>query len=353
MGRRSGRRDAREGPRRGARRCWRRRAARACATRASLALAGCAREPAENVRRGGRGLREGGRRRPQGPRLALERRAASRGEDSRRPRRARSATSRPRSSRRRRTRFCSRAIFECAAGVRRPARASPRRSGSPARSRRMRAPTPKLEKYRRGGEGRARGRRRRTPRSLKFRIVENLLRTTPRYQQARHDVEPGVLGLPARGLDARRSRRRLRVAAARRSGDASSRDRPRALGSSTGSPPSAPAAGRRDLVFAGARGHRRRARRADGFRAGRAAAGVGRAATLAVADVTNSGELDLVTPGALWVAGKATASEDVAAAGRARPAVRLRLRRRPRPLRLVERAATGCCATTWTARGPT
>src|SRR5215471_10132812 len=32
--------------------------------------------------------------------------------------------------------------------------------------------------------------------SLKFRIVENLLRPTPRYQQARHDVEPGILGLP-------------------------------------------------------------------------------------------------------------------------------------------------------------
>ena len=32
--------------------------------------------------------------------------------------------------------------------------------------------------------------------SLKYRVVENILRTTPRYQQARHDVEPGVVGLP-------------------------------------------------------------------------------------------------------------------------------------------------------------
>ena len=31
---------------------------------------------------------------------------------------------------------------------------------------------------------------------LKFRIVENLLRVTPRFQQARHDVDPGVIGLP-------------------------------------------------------------------------------------------------------------------------------------------------------------
>ncbi|MGH9369399.1 MAG: tetratricopeptide repeat protein, partial [Thermoanaerobaculia bacterium] len=32
--------------------------------------------------------------------------------------------------------------------------------------------------------------------ALKARIVENLLRTTARYQQARRDVEPGVVGLP-------------------------------------------------------------------------------------------------------------------------------------------------------------
>src|SRR5262249_5303555 len=32
--------------------------------------------------------------------------------------------------------------------------------------------------------------------SLKYRVAENLLRATPRYQQARRDVEPGVVGLP-------------------------------------------------------------------------------------------------------------------------------------------------------------
>ena len=32
--------------------------------------------------------------------------------------------------------------------------------------------------------------------SLKYRIAENLLKVTPRYQQARLDVEPGVVGLP-------------------------------------------------------------------------------------------------------------------------------------------------------------
>src|SRR5262249_13412105 len=31
---------------------------------------------------------------------------------------------------------------------------------------------------------------------LKFRIVENLLRVSARYQQARRDIEPGVVGLP-------------------------------------------------------------------------------------------------------------------------------------------------------------
>ena len=31
---------------------------------------------------------------------------------------------------------------------------------------------------------------------LKYRIVENLLRVSPRYQQARHDVEAGVVGIP-------------------------------------------------------------------------------------------------------------------------------------------------------------
>jgi len=31
---------------------------------------------------------------------------------------------------------------------------------------------------------------------LKYRIVENLLKANPRYQQARRDVEPGVVGLP-------------------------------------------------------------------------------------------------------------------------------------------------------------
>ena len=35
-----------------------------------------------------------------------------------------------------------------------------------------------------------------TRRSLKYEIVENLLRVTPRFQQARHDVDPGVVGLP-------------------------------------------------------------------------------------------------------------------------------------------------------------
>ncbi len=57
------------------------------------------------------------------------------------------------------------------------------------------APDPKLEKYLAEARaalasGDAAGA------SLKYRVVENLLRATPRFLQARHEVEPGVTGIP-------------------------------------------------------------------------------------------------------------------------------------------------------------
>lgn len=136
--------------------------------------------------------------------------------------------------------------------------------------------------------------------SLKFRIVENLLRPTARYQQARHDVEPGVLGLPveswtaALGAMTRVGLHGVPVRFVERSIPALS-----ALDGLAG----VRAGGRdgRDLVFAGARGitiaHTR-----EGFRLDTPVGGSAR--TVEVADITNSGELDLVTPGALWVSGK-------------------------------------------------
>ena len=137
--------------------------------------------------------------------------------------------------------------------------------------------------------------------SLKYRMVENLLRTTPRFQQARHDVEPGVVGIPLEEWSPSLSAR-LRA-----------RSRPIPVQFVEKPPPalaglrgiSAVRAGGkegRDLVFAGERGLLVATAR-EGFRPGTPVPGsAGR--SVAVADIMNSGELDLVTPGALWVPGK-------------------------------------------------
>ena len=137
--------------------------------------------------------------------------------------------------------------------------------------------------------------------SLKYRVVENLLRATPRFQQARRDVEPGVVGLPLEEWSPALA--------------ASLRARPRAIPVRFSERPvpglsglrgltAVRAAGKdgRDLVFAGQRGlvlvSAQSGYRAETPLPGSASRGV------EVADVTNSGELDLVTPGALWVRGK-------------------------------------------------
>ena len=137
--------------------------------------------------------------------------------------------------------------------------------------------------------------------SIKYRVVENLLRPTPRFQQARHEVEPGVVGLPIEEWSAGLA--------------ASLRARPRAIPvrfsekalpglSGLQGLTAVRAAGKegRDLVFASPKGLVPASAR-DGYRAGSPVpASASRA--VEVADVTNSGELDFVTPGALWVRDK-------------------------------------------------
>ncbi len=136
--------------------------------------------------------------------------------------------------------------------------------------------------------------------SLKYRIAENLLRATPRYQQARHDVEPGVTGIPLEDWTAplaakvrARSVQGIPVTFA-----------PRAdAGLATASGVSALRAGGRDgrdLVLAGEAGLRIASAGSGPYRLAPALAGSA-SPDVAVADVTNSGELDLVAPGALWV----------------------------------------------------
>ena len=137
--------------------------------------------------------------------------------------------------------------------------------------------------------------------SIKYRVVENLLRPTPRFQQARRDVEPGVVGLPLEEWSAGLA--------------ASLRSRPRAIPVHFAEKPvpglsglqgltAVRTAGKdgRDLVFAGQKGLVTASAR-DGYRAGTPVP-ASAARAVEVADVTNSGELDFVTPGALWVRDK-------------------------------------------------
>lgn len=135
--------------------------------------------------------------------------------------------------------------------------------------------------------------------SLKAKIVENLLRVTPRYQQARHDVDPGVLGLPLEDWGPR-----LSVAVAARAG---------APVPVTFSPVAAALSGVRGAAVARAGGPDARSivfGGPGGIRAARLSEGrwktsdpiPGSASSdLAVADVTNSGSLEFATPGGLWV----------------------------------------------------
>jgi hypothetical protein len=137
---------------------------------------------------------------------------------------------------------------------------------------------------------------------LKYRVAENLLRVTPRYQQARHDVDPGVSGMPVEEWTP------ALAAAVRSRGEAPvpvkwARIADSGLSGITGAG-AVRVTGRdaRSLVFAGPGGLRPAEAVRGGFRPGAAVPGSAPAADLAVADVMNSGNLDFVTPGSLWVA---------------------------------------------------
>lgn len=157
---------------------------------------------------------------------------------------------------------------------------------------------PKLEGYLEearealaGGDARTAG--------LKYRIVENLLKVTPRYQQARQEVEPNVVGIPLEewspALAARiraRAGHPVAVAFAPAAGGG--------LGALEGIS-AVRSTGRdgRDLVFAGRAGIFVATRGVGGYAARPAAPGS--FSTVEAADIRNSGRFDLVAPGALFV----------------------------------------------------
>src|SRR6266496_1974301 len=137
--------------------------------------------------------------------------------------------------------------------------------------------------------------------SLKFRIVENLLRVLPRYQQARRDVDPAVVGMPLEDWSPALA---AAVRAHPRGVPVRFVERPTpGLGALVGLS-AVRAGGRdgRDLVFAGESGVAVASAR-EGYRTAPPLPG-SIARDVAVADVTGSGQLDLVTPNGLWIGGR-------------------------------------------------
>lgn len=137
--------------------------------------------------------------------------------------------------------------------------------------------------------------------SLKYRVAENLLRATPRYQQARRDVEPGVVGLPLEDWEPR-----LAAAVRGRAGapvPVAFAPKPDTRLAALSGVAVVRAAGKdgRDLAVAGAQGLVIAAAGPSGYRVSVPLADSAPAHDVAVADVTNSGALDLVAPGALWL----------------------------------------------------
>ena len=340
----------RTSPRR--RSCWPRRCGSRPATRAcSRSRARGASSPAT-----GRAPIEATRRPPpRSPRDLASRwnaaRLAAEAGDGVAPRRDR-ATSRPRSRRRRPTCSCS-----CASPSSRRAEGDRRRRGRG--SDRLAAPRRRRREARRRRSPRRRRRSRPATRdaaSLKYRIVENILRATPRYQQARHDVEPGVVGPAARGLERRRSPprcapgpaipipvtfaprpdaglaaldgRRRRARRRARTAATSSFAGPAGLRVASASPAGYRARGRRSRAppRADARGGRRRPTRARS---------------------TSS------TPGALWVR-EGDGYRQRRDRRRASASSRSTSTRTATSISTSRRSpATACCATTSTGRGPT
>jgi len=136
--------------------------------------------------------------------------------------------------------------------------------------------------------------------ALKYRIVENLLKVTPRYQQARAEVEPGVVGIPLEEWSsALAARIRARAgqpipvsfspAAAGRLGALDGLSAVRSTGRAG-----------RDLVFAGRTGIVVATAGSGGYSPRPPLPGS--FSGVEAADVSNSGRFDLVAPGALFLA---------------------------------------------------
>ena len=136
---------------------------------------------------------------------------------------------------------------------------------------------------------------------LKYRIVENLLKVSDRYQQARHDVEPGVVGIPLEDWSAplaekvrARAGQPLTVSFAAAGGAG--------LGALKGLLGVRATGGSgRDLVFAAKTGIVVAERSGAGYRTQTPLPGS--FAFVEAADFDNSGRFDFVSTGALWVAG--------------------------------------------------
>ena len=136
--------------------------------------------------------------------------------------------------------------------------------------------------------------------SLKLRIIENLLRTDSRFQQARRDVEPGVVGIPLEDWTASFAAQRAAGSGDRLPVTFSVVQELRGLDGLRGLS-AVRAGGRegRDLVWAGTGGIVVASWRAGQYVRGDALAGS--ATNLEVADLDNSGELDVLSPEAMWI----------------------------------------------------
>lgn len=137
--------------------------------------------------------------------------------------------------------------------------------------------------------------------SLRYRIVENLLRGSPRYRQSRNEVEPGVVGLPLEEWSPAFASRGRAAAGKLTPVVFVDRGAASGLGALRGVTAVA-VTGRegRDLVFASEKGIVVADRGARTYRPG-APLPTSSSKSVVAADITNSGRFDFATPGVLWV----------------------------------------------------
>jgi tetratricopeptide (TPR) repeat protein len=133
---------------------------------------------------------------------------------------------------------------------------------------------------------------------LKYRVAENLLKVTPRYQQARREVEPGVVGIPLEEWSPSRAAR-IRARAGQPIPVTFAEVPGSGLGGLAGvSAVRATGKSGRDLAFAGRNGIVL-AGRGTGAYAPRPVA-EGSFSAVEIADIGNTGRFDFVAPGALF-----------------------------------------------------